>query len=60
MYAVHGKFVDRLAQVYVNKLLHADEEIAKEWAERTLNRENVLPVAQKVREMLKKKGFKPK
>ena len=57
---MHPKFVERLANIYVTKLTEVNEEAAKEWAERCLNRENVLVVAEKVRELLRKKGYKPK
>ena len=55
---MHPKFVDRLANIYVSKMIKEGIKDAQEWAERLLNRETVVPVSLKVREILKKKGYK--
>lgn len=57
---VHAKFTERLAKIYVNKLIDKGNVEAKAWAERFLKKDDVLVVAEKVKELLKKRGFKIK
>ena len=55
---MHPKTIDRLANIYITKLLSKGNEDAKAWANRLLSRENVLIVAKAVKEKLAKRGFK--
>lgn len=55
---MHPKTVDRLANIYVTKLLTKGNEDAKAWANRLLDKESVIIVAKAVREKLKTRGFK--
>lgn len=57
---MHKKFVDRLATIYVTKLIASGNAEAKAWAERFLSRDNVLDVAKQVTILLKQRGFKIK
>lgn len=54
------KFTERLAKIYVSKLIADGNDKAKAWAERFLDRDSVLQVAMKVKEILKKRGFNVK
>ncbi len=55
---MHPKTIDRLANIYIAKLLSKGNEDAKAWANRLLTKENVLIVAKAVREKLAKRGYK--
>lgn len=57
---MHAKFTERLAKIYVNKLIEKGNTDAKSWAERFLTKEDVVQVAEKVKEILKSRGFKIK
>lgn len=56
----HDKFITRWAEIYCNKLIKQGSLEAKKWAERFLDRESIPRVAEKVKEILKKRGFKVK
>ena len=55
-----SKFVDRLSKIYVQKLIGEGNDKARLWAERFLNKESVVEVAEQVKVLLKKRGFKVK
>lgn len=55
---MHVKFVERLANIYVAKMLKEGIKPAQAWAERMLNKETVGPVSLRVRDLLAKKGYK--
>ena len=57
---MHPKFVDRLSTIYVQKLIAEGNDKARLWAERFLNKDSVVLVAEQVKVLLKKRGFKVK
>ena len=57
---MHPKFIERLSKIYVQKLIAEGNEKARLWAERFLVKQDVVEVAEQVKILLKKRGFKVK
>ena len=55
---VHPRFKDRLAKLYVERLIKLGNEPAKEWATRFLKPSDVQEVAKEVVVLLRRRGFK--
>lgn len=54
---MHPKFSDKIARIYVDKLQKEGNDKARDWAMKFLNKEDLLVVANKVWDVLKKRGY---